>query len=92
MELHGFGDASQRAYGACVYPRAQADGSWSASLVFSRAKMVPLKKLTLPRLELMGALLNARLVIMVHKALKLPGNVVCHYWTDSLVTLNMDSR
>ena len=88
LELHGFGDSSERAYGACVYVRVLGqDGSWSASLVFSRARVAPLKRVSLPRLELLGALLCSRLVVQVREALKLPEDTVCHCWTDSTVAL-----
>ena len=93
LELHGFGDASERAYGACVYVRVLGqDGSWSASLVFSRARIAPLKRVSLPRLELLGALLCSRLVVHVREALKLPEDTVCHCWTDSTVALAHGSR
>ena len=50
-QLHCFGDASQQAYDACVYLVVQGpDGMWSSSLVFSRAKVAPLKRISLPRL------------------------------------------
>ena len=88
LELHGFGAASERAYGACVYVRVLGqDGSWSASLVFSRARVAPLKRVSLPRLELLGAPLCSRLVVLVREALKLPEDTVCHCWTDSTVAL-----
>ena len=88
MELHGFGDASPVAYGACVYLKTQAkDGTWSASLVLAKARVAPLKTQTLPRLELLGALLCSRLVVLVKKALKLPDDVTCVCWSDSTVTL-----
>ena len=88
LELHGFGDASERANGACVYVRVLGqDDSWSASLVFSRARGAPLKRVSLPRLELLGAPLCSRLVVLVREALKLPKDTVCHCWTDSTVAL-----
>ena len=87
-QLHAFGDASPSAYGACVYLRVKmSDGSWKSSLVIARAKVAPLKRLSLPRLELLGALLCARLVVYARQALKLKEDVVCHCWTDSAVTL-----
>ena len=49
--------------------------------------MAPIKRLSLPRLELMGALLCARLMVYVRQALKLPADVPYHCWTDSTVTL-----
>ena len=88
IELHGFGDASERGYGACVYLRIpREDGSYSVSLVISKGKVAPIKKVTLPRLELLAALLCARLLTFVRKALKLPADVRYRCWTDSMVTL-----
>ena len=87
LEIHGFGDASEKGYGACVYVRAlKKDGTWSCSLVISKAKVSPIKTVTLPRLELMGSLLTARLSVFVRKALKVP-DVEIHCWTDSTVAL-----
>ena len=87
-QLHCFGDASQQAYGACVYLVVQGpDGMWSSSLVLSRAKVAPLKRISLPRLELLAAVLCARLLVYVKQALKLNEDVECHCWTDSTVGL-----
>ena len=87
-QLHAFGDASQSAYGVCVYLRIQLKyGTWMSSLVIARAKVAPLKRLSLPRLELLAALLCARLVVFAKQALKLPDHVTSHCWTDSTVTL-----
>ena len=72
IELHAFGDASTRGYGACVYIRTLfQDGSYNVSLVASRSRVAPIKRVTLPRLELMGALLCSRLVVFVRNALRL---------------------
>ena len=89
LELHAFGDASDKGYGACVYLRAELqDGSCVSSLVMSKAKVAPLKKVTVPRLELLGALLCSRLLVFVRQALKLPMNVDYMCWTDSMVALS----
>ena len=87
--LQAFGDASQSAYGACVYLNVKlASGVWKSSLVIARAKVAPLKRLSLPRLELLGALLCARLIVYVKREMKLNDNDVdCNCWTDSTVTL-----
>ena len=88
FELHAFGDASELSYGACVYVRIQNKiGNWFCSLIISKSKIAPLKSLSLPRLELMGALLCARLLSFVKQSLKI-NNVVSHCWTDSTVTLS----
>jgi hypothetical protein len=88
LELHAFGDASERAFGACVYLRAQAqDGTWCVSLVLARGRVAPLKRVSLPRLELLGALFCARLLKVVFKALKLTEDTHYYCWTDSTVAL-----
>ncbi|KAM7302220.1 uncharacterized protein ISCGN_017737 [Ixodes scapularis] len=62
LELHVFTDASPQAYGACAYLRAvDRKENVSVTLVFAKSRVAPLKTLTLPRLELMGALLGARM-------------------------------
>ena len=89
LQLHAFGDASERAYGACVYLRvSKPDRSFSSTLVISKVKVAPLKNLTIPRLELMGSLLCARLLVFVRKALKLSEDTVYVCWTDSMVALS----
>ena len=88
FQLHAFGDASERGYGACVYLRVlKKEGSWCSSLVFSKARVAPLKPLTLPRLELLAALMCARLLEFVRDALQLPSDVSYTCWTDSTVVL-----
>ena len=89
VELHGFGDASEQGYGPCIYLKLpKGDGSFETSLVISRAKVAPLKKLTLPRLELLGSLLCARLIRFVQTSLRLSDQVACVCWTDSQVALS----
>lgn len=87
VELHGFGDASEKAYGACVYLRLPLpDGNFKVSLVMSKGRVAPIKALSLPRLELLSAVLCCRLVNFVMSALHLDVPVFC--WTDSTVTLS----
>ncbi|KRY45648.1 hypothetical protein T03_16907, partial [Trichinella britovi] len=87
LELHGFGDASEAAYAAVVYLRAvKTPDDVRVSFVTAKSRVAPLKKLSTPRLELMAALLCARLVCYVRKELAL--NVeACHCWSDSKVAL-----
>ncbi|XP_011859297.1 PREDICTED: uncharacterized protein LOC105556797 [Vollenhovia emeryi] len=69
LQLHGFADASEAAYGACLYIRStRFDQTYHTALVCSRSRIAPLKKLTLPRLELCAALVLAQLCQAVLKA------------------------
>lgn len=86
-ELHTFSDASERAYGACVYARVVCDdGSVHTSLIASKNKVAPLKPTTMPRLELCAALIAARLCTKVLTSLTL--RVDCRYWCDSTIVLS----
>ena len=87
LTLHGFGDASEKGYGACIYLVSETPNGVESSLVMSRARVAPLKTITLPRLELLGALLCSRLIVYVRDTLKLSQNVPLHCWTDSTIAL-----
>ncbi|KRZ59301.1 hypothetical protein T02_15048 [Trichinella nativa] len=63
IELHAFCDASERAYGAVAYLRVEtASGATRVNLVAAKTRVSPVKRLSLPRLEFMGALTAARLI------------------------------
>ncbi|XP_077866237.1 uncharacterized protein LOC144353834 [Saccoglossus kowalevskii] len=86
-ELHVFVDASTRAYGAAVYLRN--NNTEQTSLVMSKTRAAPLKKQTLPRLELMGAVIGTRLIQFVSDALKDTVNITKHIiWSDSQIVLH----
>lgn len=87
MELHVFSDASQTAYGACVYVRTiNIDNTILVRLLFSKARVAPLKPISIPRLELCGALLGAKILDKVRSSLRCEfKNIV--FWTDSTIVL-----
>ncbi|XP_011858303.1 PREDICTED: uncharacterized protein LOC105555871, partial [Vollenhovia emeryi] len=87
IELHGFCDASESAYGACIFIRSlTVEGEYLVRLHSAKSRVAPLKVISIPRLELCGALLLARLVRKVLEALTLSIDEI-HYWSDSQVTL-----
>jgi hypothetical protein len=51
LEIHGFSDASEVAYGACVYLRfTDVQGKITTRLICSKLRVASLKRLSLPRL------------------------------------------
>ena len=87
VELHGFSDASKLAYAAVVYLRLINDqGQVSVNLITSRTKVAPIKQVSIPRLELCGAVLLSRLLVEVAHTLDIP-KVNIHAWSDSTVVL-----
>jgi len=60
VEIYGFSDASQDAYGVCVYVRSQSlEGTWHVQLLCTSSRIALMKSLTIPRLEFNGALVLA---------------------------------
>ena len=55
-ELHGSSDSSEAAYSSLTYLRVETDSTIIVRLVCAKARVAPLKKLTLPRLELLSCL------------------------------------
>ncbi|XP_018397750.1 PREDICTED: uncharacterized protein LOC108775769, partial [Cyphomyrmex costatus] len=86
LEIHGFSDASQKAMAAVVYFRVtDPTGHTSVHFVSSKTKVAPLKRLTVPRLELSGAVLLTKLVSHILSILDLADSPVV-LWTDSAIT------
>ena len=81
--LHIFADASLTAYGAVAF---LCSGN-NTSFVMAKSRVAPLKPLTLPKLELMGALTAARLCDFIVQALR-PLTLLTHFWSDSQITLH----
>jgi hypothetical protein len=87
LEIHGFSDASQVAYGCCVYVRViDANGKISGKLLCAKSRVAPLKTISISRLELAAAVLLARLISNIQDIIKIKVDTV-HYWTDSTIVL-----
>ena len=85
IQIHGFSDASERAYAAVVYIRSTYnDGRVEIKLVASKSRVAPIKRQTIPRLELLGALILARLV---NKLKSIGAEFPTVLWSDSTTAL-----
>ena len=88
-ELHHFADASSVGYSTVSYLRVVGqDGSVFCSFILGKSILTPLKKVSIPRLELTAATMAARIDSMLRVELdKTVTDSV--FWTDSLVVLFM---
>ncbi|KAG7198908.1 hypothetical protein KM043_015726 [Ampulex compressa] len=87
VDLHGFSDASEEAYGACVYEVSIDKNEYHrGQLLCAKSRVAPLRNVSLPRLELCGALLLAKLAEKFISILDVQfENIYC--WTDSSIVL-----
>ena len=81
-QLYIFADASLKAYGAVAFI---SNGN-QVSFVMAKNRVAPLKQLSLPTLELMAALIAARLSKFIRDVLH-SINLSLHLWTDSQIVL-----
>ena len=89
MELHHFPDTSMAAYAAATYLRlVNSQGAVRYNLVYCRSRVAPMKKITVPRLELAAAALFVQQDQMIRRDMNISiptGN--SFYWTDSAIVL-----
>ncbi|UYV72999.1 hypothetical protein LAZ67_10001432 [Cordylochernes scorpioides] len=87
-EIHGFADASQRAYAAMVYIKIIHNSSiHEVYLLAAKSRVATLKPTTTPRMELCASLLLAQLTRLVCTAMSLNVNKVT-LWSDSTIVLS----
>lgn len=87
VQVLGFCDASEKGYAAVVYTRVETDKEVRIQMIASKTRVAPIRlKLTLPRLELCGAVLLSNLMTRVTESLKIE-NVRSYAWSDSTATL-----
>ena len=86
-QLHYFSDASNKGYGIVVYIRfLYESGEIHSQLVLSRARVSPIKQVTIPRMELAAATTAVKMNKKLREELTINVNST-FYWTDSLTVL-----
>ena len=88
VELHMFGDSSLDVFCCVAFLRAQKNtySKCQLAFVFGKARVAPMKMLSIPKLELQAALLASRLKDDIEKALTLSTSKV-FMWTGSTTVL-----
>jgi len=90
-DLVVFGDGSQQAFCTLAYARWKLnDGGYSCRLISGKTRVAPIKKISVPRIELLGALASVRLATNIEEAL---GHNLTfkkrNFFTDSTAVLGM---
>lgn len=87
IEIHGFCDASNAAYAAAIYIKiTYSDDNIATHLIASKTKLAPIKTVTIPRLELCGAVLLTNLLIRCKQSPTL-NECPTFAWCDSMIVL-----
>lgn len=87
LELHRISDASKTAYSAVIYLRSiDAEGQIRVSLLTAKTRVAPMKQISIPKLELCGAVLLSQLLTETAEALNIPTDKITA-WTDSTIVL-----
>ena len=87
FEIHGFSDASKRAFAAGIYLVARDLPNYEAHLLVAKTKVSTIKTLSMLRLELSGAHLLAKLMRAVLDAADLT-TTDAYCYTDATIVLN----
>ena len=87
MQLHVFSDAPEEAYGAVAYMRyVYIDHTATTTIVAAKSRVAPLTAISIPRMELMGAVTGLRLASSVANVLQMSEKQV-KFWCDNMNTL-----
>ena len=90
-QVHGFCDGGEKAYGAVIFLRWELlNGSYKCVPVLIKSFVAPLKKKTIPRLELMGCLTLTRMYDTCRTSLQFANIQDCRriFWVDSSTVLS----
>ncbi|XP_071948974.1 uncharacterized protein [Antedon mediterranea] len=86
-QVHAFSDASAEGYGCVIYLRQISEqGKIRCSFVTGKARVAPIKKVTIPRMELTAATMSVKICAVVLRELDIKLHQT-FYWTDSTSVL-----
>ena len=88
VEIHGFCDASIKAYGACVYIKVINSDGVHLSLLTSKSRIAPLKALTVPKLECAAVLCSELITNVIHELSPFVSVSSFHCWSDSTIAVH----
>ena len=87
IQLHLFSDASRLGYSAVAYLRLEdTNEQIHCAFVMGKARLAPLREISIPRLELTAAVISVRLSKIIQEELDLEIERI-YYWTDSMSVL-----
>ncbi|XP_061717619.1 uncharacterized protein LOC133525351 [Cydia pomonella] len=87
VQLHVIADGGEQAYACVAYWRfTYSDDSVSTALIGSKARVCPLKPVSIPRLELQAALIASRFAQTILQAHRFKPSATI-FWTDSTTVL-----
>ncbi|XP_077969271.1 uncharacterized protein LOC144423001 [Styela clava] len=94
-QIHHFADGSAVAYGTVSYLRLiNEDGKIHVAFLLGKARLAPIKTVSIPRLELTAAALAVKLDLFLRRELDFE-EIESMFWTDStsvLLSINNTSR
>ncbi|XP_032791625.2 uncharacterized protein LOC116928633 [Daphnia magna] len=86
ITIHVFSDASASAFGAIAYMWTTNGNESDVSFLMAKARIAPIKKVTIPRLELQAAVLAIRLATTLKSELRIKVDYKI-FWIDSEIVL-----
>lgn len=88
VQVHGFCDAANDAFGAVLYVRStDINGKITCSLLQAKSKVAPLKTISIPRKELCGAEILSKMAKRITNICELQ-NIKIYLWSDSTIVLH----
>ncbi|MEL7341107.1 MAG: hypothetical protein AAGM67_11510, partial [Bacteroidota bacterium] len=86
-EIHHFSDASEAGYGTVSYLRSvNGSGKVDVAFLFAKSRLAPMKRITIPRLELTASTLAVKIDAMLKEELEIDLQKSV-FWTDSTSVL-----